>query len=141
MSFESDLIKQIKEHEGLVLKPYKCPAGKLTIGYGHNLEDNGLSQSACEYILIEDIEEAKKNLYAVFTKDFFDTLKDNQKIALIDMMFNLGLSRFLTFKKFILAVKSKDFIKASAEIINSRAYKQNKSRYKKLSEQIKKLEN
>lgn len=137
MSFESELLQQIKEHEGLVLKPYKCPAGKLTIGYGHNLEDNGLSQSACEYILIEDIEESKRDLYAIFTRDFFDSLSDNQKIALVDMMFNLGMSRFLTFKKFILAVKNKDFIKASAEIINSRAYRQNKSRYKKLSEQIK----
>ena len=137
MSFESDLIKQIKEHEGLVLKPYKCPVGKLTIGYGHNLEDNGLTKTACEYILIEDIEESKRDLYAIFTRDFFDSLSDNQKIALVDMMFNLGMSRFLTFKKFILAVKNKDFIKASAEIINSRAYQQNKSRYKKLSEQIK----
>ena len=137
MSFESELLQQIKEHEGLKLFPYKCPAGRLTIGYGHNLQDNGLSKSACEYILIDDIEEAKRNLYAIFTRDFFDTLKDNQKIALIDMMFNLGISRFLTFKKFILAVKNKDFIKASAEIINSRAYQQNKSRYKKLSEQIK----
>lgn len=137
MSFESDLIKQIKEHEGLVLKPYKCTANKLTIGYGHNLEDNGLSKTACEFILHEDIDEAKKNLYAVFTRKFYETLSNNQKIALIDMMFNLGLSRFLTFKKFILAVKNKDFIKASAEIVNSRAYQQNKSRYKKLSEQIK----
>lgn len=137
MSFESDLIKQIKEHEGLVLKPYKCTANKLTIGYGHNLEDNGLSKTACEFILFEDIDEAKKNLYAVFTRKFFENLSNNQKIALIDMMFNLGLSRFLTFKKFILAVKNKDFIKASAEIINSKAYQQNKFRYKKLSEQIK----
>ena len=137
MSFESELLQQIKEHEGLKLFPYKCPAGKLTIGYGHNLEDNGLSQSVCEYILIEDIEEAKRNLYAIFTRDFFDTLSNNQKIALVDMMFNLGLSKFLTFKKFILAVKNKDFIKASAEIINSKAYQQNKHRYKKLSEQIK----
>lgn len=137
MSFESDLIKQIKEHEGLVLKPYKCTENKLTIGYGHNLEDNGLSKTACEFILFEDIDEAKKNLCAVFTRKFYESLSDKQKIALIDMMFNLGLSKFLTFKKFILAVKNKDFIKASAEIINSRAYQQNKSRYKKLSEQIK----
>lgn len=137
MSFESDLIKQIKEHEGLVLKPYKCTANKLTIGYGHNIQDNGLSKTACEFILFEDIEEAIRNLYAVFTRKFFETLSNNQKIALIDMMFNLGLSRFLTFKKFILAVKNKDFIKASAEIINSKAYQQNRSRYKKLSEQIK----
>ena len=137
MSFESDLIKQIKEHEGLVLKPYKCTANKLTIGYGHNLEDNGLSKTACEFILLEDIDEAKKNLYAVFTRKFYESLNDKQKIALIDMMFNLGLSKFLTFKKFILAVKNKDFIKASAEIINSKAYQQNKRRYQKLSEQIK----
>ena len=136
MSFESDLIKQIKEHEGLVLKPYKCPAGKLTIGYGHNLEDNGLSKTACEFILHEDIDEAIKNLYAVFTRDFFNTLKDNQKIALIDMMFNLGMSRFLTFKKFILAVKQRNFDRASVEIIHSKAYTQAKRRYQLLSEQI-----
>ena len=136
MSFESDLNKQIKEHEGLVLKPYKCPAGKLTIGYGHNIEDNGLSKSACEYILIEDIEEAKRNLYAIFTRDFFDSLSNNQKIALVDMMFNLGLSRFLTFKKFILAVKQRNFDRASVEIIHSRAYTQAKRRYQLLAEQI-----
>ena len=136
MSFESDLLDQIKEHEGLVLKPYKCPVGKLTIGYGHNLQDNGLSQSACEYILIEDIEEAKKNLYAVFTKDFFNSLKDNQKIALIDMMFNLGLSKFLTFKKFIKAVKERNWDKASVEMIHSKAYIQAKRRYQLLAEQI-----
>jgi lysozyme len=139
MTFQGDLLKQIKEHEGLRLKPYKCPAGRLTIGYGHNLEDNGLSKTACEFILFEDIEEAKRNLYTIFTRDFFDSLSNNQKIALIDMMFNLGLSKFLTFKKFIKAVKERNWDKASAEIINSRAYQQNKSRYKKLSEQIKKL--
>lgn len=136
MNYLDKVFIQLKEHEGLVLKPYKCPAGKLTIGYGHNLEDNGLTKSACEYILFEDIKEAKRNLYSVFTKDFFDTLKDNQKIALIDMMFNLGFSKFLTFKKFIKAVKERNWENASYEIIHSKAYEKNKKRYKKLSEQI-----
>lgn len=136
MSFESELLQQIKEHEGLRLKPYKCPAGRLTIGYGHNIEDNGLSKTACEYILIEDIEEAKRNLYAIFTRDFFDSLSNNQKIALVDMMFNLGMSRFLTFKKFILAVKQRNFDRASVEIIHSKAYTQAKRRYQLLAEQI-----
>lgn len=136
MSFESDLIKQIKEHEGLVLKPYKCTANKLTIGYGHNLEDNGLSKTACEFILFEDIDEAKKNLYAVFTRKFFENLSNNQKIALIDMMFNLGLSKFLTFKKFIQAVKTENWNRASVEMIHSKAYTQAKRRYQLLAEQI-----
>jgi len=29
---------QLVRHEGLRLKPYRCTAGKLTIGYGRNLD-------------------------------------------------------------------------------------------------------
>ena len=136
MSYQEELVKQLKKHEGLVLKPYKCTANKLTIGYGHNIEDNGISLSCAEYILIEDIEEAKRNLYEVFTKDFFDDLCDKRKIALIDMMFNLGLSKFLTFKKFIQAVKTENWNRASVEMIHSKAYTQAKRRYQLLAEQI-----
>ena len=136
MSFEKELLDQIKEHEGLRLFPYKCPAGKLTIGYGHNLQDNGLSKSACEYILYDDIDEAKRNLRTIFGNEFFENLKDSKKIALIDMMFNLGMVKFLTFKRFIFAVETQNWENASYEIIHSRAYEQNKKRYKKLSEQI-----
>lgn len=136
MSFESELLQQIKEHEGLKLFPYKCPAGKLTIGYGHNLQDNGLSKSACEYILYDDIDEAKRNLKTIFGNEFFENLNDSKKIALIDMMFNLGMVKFLTFKRFIFAVETQNWENASYEIIHSRAYEQNKKRYKKLSEQI-----
>lgn len=136
MSFEKELLDQIKEHEGLRLFPYKCPAGKLTIGYGHNLQDNGLSKSACEYILYDDIDEAKRNLKTIFGNEFFENLNDSKKIALIDMMFNLGMVKFLTFKRFIFAVETQNWENASYEIIHSRAYEQNKKRYKKLSEQI-----
>ena len=136
MSFEKELLDQIKEHEGLKLFLYKCPAGKLTIGYGHNLQDNGLSKSACEYILYDDIDEAKRNLRTIFGNEFFENLKDSKKIALIDMMFNLGMVKFLTFKRFIFAVETQNWENASYEIIHSRAYEQNKKRYKKLSEQI-----
>jgi len=34
--------KILKRHEGLRLKPYRCPGGMWTIGYGRNLVDNGL---------------------------------------------------------------------------------------------------
>ena len=40
----NDVFKFTKLAEGLSLKPYRCPAGKLTIGYGHNLEANGISE-------------------------------------------------------------------------------------------------
>lgn len=136
MSFEKELLDQIKEHEGLILFPYKCPAGKLTIGYGHNIEDNGITLACANYILEEDIEEAIRNLHIVFGQEFFEKLSDPKKIALVDMMFNLGLSKFLTFKKFIKAVKERNWDKASVEMIHSKAYIQAKRRYQLLAEQI-----
>ena len=33
----------VKEGEGFVATPYRCPAGKLTIGYGRNIEANPLT--------------------------------------------------------------------------------------------------
>ena len=35
----SNILDLIKHFEGLNLKAYKCPAGKLTIGYGHTGKD------------------------------------------------------------------------------------------------------
>lgn len=32
-------LKMIKKYEGLALKPYYCPSGVLTIGYGHTGND------------------------------------------------------------------------------------------------------
>ena len=33
------VMNQLVMDEGLRLKPYRCPAGKLTIGVGRNLDD------------------------------------------------------------------------------------------------------
>ena len=136
MGYQSELLQQIKEHEGLRLKLYKCPAGKLTIGYGHNIEDNGLSKSACEFVLYDDIDEAQKNVCSIFGYEFFESLPVCKRVALVDMMFNLGMAKFLTFKRFIFAVETQNWENASREVVNSRAYEQNKRRYKKIAEQI-----
>lgn len=40
----------LKELEGLYLKPYQCPAGKWTIGYGDNLEANGLTAEEAKLV-------------------------------------------------------------------------------------------
>ena len=43
MIMSDKLIERVKKHEGFETKPYKDTVGKLTIGYGRNLEDNPLS--------------------------------------------------------------------------------------------------
>ena len=40
----------LRRHEGFRPLPYKCTAGKWTIGYGRNLSDNGISDVECERI-------------------------------------------------------------------------------------------
>lgn len=50
------LIKQLKKHEGVELKPYKCTSNKLTIGIGRNLEDVGISEHEAEYLLMNDLD-------------------------------------------------------------------------------------
>ncbi len=39
------------------LKPYHCPAGKLTIGTGQNLEDKGITEKEALMLLENDIQE------------------------------------------------------------------------------------
>jgi len=137
VNWETAAKEQIKINEGLKLKVYKCPAGKLTIGYGHNLEDNGITLGVADVILAEDFNNSIKYLEFVFGKDFFNSLSSNVKIALTDMMFNLGLGSFMTFQKFIKAIKEKDFERAAEEVKYSKAYIQCRNRYEKISKQIK----
>lgn len=46
----SEAKELLKELEGLYLKPYRCPAGKWTIGYGDNLEANGLTADEAKLV-------------------------------------------------------------------------------------------
>ncbi|EDM22942.1 hypothetical protein [Caminibacter mediatlanticus] len=60
----------------------------------------------------------------------FDELPENVRLALIDMIFNLGKPRFLKFKKMIQAVKNRDFQKAAYEAKNSQWCRQVRGRCK-----------
>jgi len=121
-----DIKDLLIKHENLKLKPYICPAGHLTIGVGRNLDDLGISEDEAMYILENDIKRVKSELREIFPK--FDELPENVKMVLIDMDFNLGKSRFLTFRKMIEAVKNRDWAKMIEEMKNSHWCGQVKSR-------------
>jgi len=54
--------KQLTLHEGRKNKPYKCTSGKITIGVGRNLDDNGLSEDEIDYLLTNDVLRCEKEL-------------------------------------------------------------------------------
>lgn len=107
----------IKRNEGLRLKPYKCSAGKLTIGYGRNIEDNGISLDEAEIMLSSDIRSVTEEIRRLIPD--FDSLELPQKTALIDMGFNLGITRLSLFKKMLAAVNVRDYKTAAMELLDS----------------------
>lgn len=111
---------QLKKDEGLVLRPYPCPAGKLTIGYGRNLDDRGISQEEAEIMLDNDITLAMIDLDKVLNTMPDIDLSEMRYAALVNMMFNLGLPTFKRFKRMLEALSKQDFRGAANEMLNSR---------------------
>jgi lysozyme len=95
------LIDMIKQHEGLRLKPYHCTADKLTIGYGRNLEDRGITNDEAEYMLRNDIQLCYQELDCF---SWFKDLDEPRQYALVDLCFNMGLPVLLKFRKALAAM-------------------------------------
>ncbi len=116
------LENMIKKHEGLRLKPYRCTAGKLTVGIGRNLDDRGISEDEANYLLQNDITLCKIDLDE--NVGWWRKLNKNRQRVLIDMCFNLGIARLLQFKKFLQFLQKGEWEKASSEMLDSRWAKQ-----------------
>jgi lysozyme len=125
------LKNQLILHEGLKLEPYECTAGKLTIGVGRNIEDIGITEDEARYLLDNDIlrvcDELDRNL------PWWRDLSDARQRVLVDMVFNLGISRFMQFQNTIAAIESGDYDLASKEMLDSRWADQVGNRAKTLS--------
>lgn len=121
MNFER-LKATLIRHEGLRLKPYRCTAGKLTIGVGRNLDDNGINYDEAIHLLGNDIRRVSNELrrrYKELTGRTFETLDDVRQEALINMAFNLGMPRLLQFKNMWGALIAGDYSRAADEMLNS----------------------
>ncbi len=111
----TDLAEQlIMRHEGLRLKPYRCSAGKLSIGYGRNLEDNGISQDEALQLLRHDLAAARETLDELGLE-----LDPVRQAVLLDMLYNLGAVRFRRFRFMLQAVRAGDFDRAAREMLDS----------------------
>ena len=114
MTLKELLIK----HEGKRLRPYKCPAGKLTIGVGRNLDDNGITEEEAMYLFDNDIKAIISSCRETFA--WFAFLDNVRQAVVVSMVFNLGLGRFLGFKNTIAAIRDKDWNKAADNMLQSK---------------------
>jgi lysozyme len=85
-----DGLRLIKHFEGFFDKPYICPAGYKTIGYGHVIRPgenfDTLTEDEAEELLLKDIMVAERAIQRLI----YVPLTDYQWDALTSFTFNLG---------------------------------------------------
>ena len=115
------LIKMLKRHEGVKSHAYKCSAGKVTVGVGRNIDENGgigLTDSEIDMLLANDIKRVEQELTDRFS--WYRNLDSVRREAMIDIAFNLGITKLLGFKKALAAMEGGDYYWASTEFNASR---------------------
>ena len=146
----SEIISRLSFHEGCVLMPYICPAGKLTIGIGRNIDDNpftveelkvigddwkhGITKAQAYMLCRNDINRCIKQLKKGIP--FFDNLDAERQYALIDLCFNMGIKSLKKFKKMLEAMGSSYYNRAAEELLNSKYATQVGVRAKRIAKLI-----
>jgi lysozyme len=129
------LIEEFADHlewaEARKPYPYRCSAGKLTIGVGRNLDDKGLSDDEINYLLANDMRDTIADASRL---DYWNELDDVRQLVVADMIFNLGMQRFMWFKKLNAALAIHDYTLAAHEMKDSKWYRQVGRRSEKLRE-------
>ncbi len=127
--------KLIKQHEGLRLETYPCTKGVWTIGYGHTKDvkpGDKITLEQAERLFNADLSQT---VYEVFTAfPWAHEISHNRQAVLIDMCFNLGITKLKQFKVTIALAKTGHYKMASVAMLNSKWAKQVGQRAKTLSE-------
>lgn len=146
MKIERDarLTAQIKRHEGLELRTYRCTAGKLTIGYGHNLTDNPvwglqkgdkISQGTAERLLENDIYAVTRQLDTALP--WWRELDAPRQAVFVNMGFQMGVTGLCGFAKAIHAVEAGLWDEAATQMLDSKwAEKDSPARAQELARQM-----
>ena len=98
------MVRQLRLHEGERLKPYRCTAGKLTIGVGRNLDDRGITPEESAVLLSNDISLVEAQVFRALPWAL--TMNEVRQRVLIDMAFNLGIDGLLAFKRTLATMQS-----------------------------------
>lgn len=126
--------EQLKRHEGYRDKPYRCTAGKLTIGFGRNLDDTKLSLDEAELMLRNDVIAVLKDLEIIFTQKGFKSFPFEVQQVLINMRYQLGAGGFRGFKNTIQLCKQRRWKEMAKHMRLSKWYKQTTNRAEELAD-------
>lgn len=125
------MTRQLRLHEGERLKPYRCTAGKLTIGVGRNLDDRGITAEESAFLLAGDIAREERELIRALP--WVAGLDEVRQRVLLDMAFNLGLSGLLKFRQTLATIQAGDYQRGATMMLDSKWAQQVGTRAERLA--------
>lgn len=128
------LAQELLRDEGLRLKPYRCTAGRLTIGVGRNLDDRGITRCEALVLLDNDIKACWGQL-AVALPWVMQAPEAVQEV-LVNMCFNLGLAGLLGFRQTLDYLKAGLRMDAAEEMLRSKWAEQVGARAERLARKL-----
>lgn len=132
----------IEFEEGYRSRPYLCTQGYPTIGIGKkigkrwaNIEDFDftVSRKIAKAWLDESLSEILNQLSRL---DFVGAIDNDRLFILISMVYQLGFSKFLKFKKMIAALETGDYNEAANQALDSLWASQTPARAKRHADVI-----
>lgn len=131
----TSLEQQLIRDENSCRYPYTDTVGKITIGVGRNLTDEGLSSDEINYLLQNDIKNKTSQLEQTFP--WVVVLDDIRKAAVINMAFNLGIHGIAEFRNFLDFLQAGRYEDAATAMLDSKWAIQVGARAQRLALQIK----
>jgi lysozyme len=131
------LAQQLIIDEGVKLKPYRCTAGKLTIGVGRNLDDVGITDAEAFRLLDNDLDRVLAQCRSHIP--WFDAAPEEVQQVLANMAFNLGIVGLLQFKATLGWLQVAQYQKAADAMFDSKWAGQVGARAERLAERVRVL--
>lgn len=107
----------VEMNEGYRRYVYLDSEGIETIGIGFNLEE-GFTREECLLILNLRLGYIRDTLEDTISG--WEDLNPMRKLVLVDMCYNLGLTRLLKFKKMLNAIAAHNYSVAAMELLDSK---------------------
>jgi lysozyme len=106
----TNLRKNLTLAEGNIPYAYTDTEGFITIGIGRLIDKRaggGLSEEEVQYLFTNDILNKTNDCRKIYPK--FDSFSDSRKEALIELMFNLGISKLKSYNVLTSQINTEDW--------------------------------
>ena len=136
----ANLIDSIKLGEGFSATAYRCPTGRLTIGFGRCVDPDepgtGITEAEAEMLLSNDLERFEVAAQRVVGDDTWSLLNQVRREALIEMAFNMGAGNLAKFRRMLAALGEEHYAVAADEALSSRWAEQVGQRADRIADRI-----